>query len=34
VKTHLTNTLCKLDLRDSTQLLLRAYEAGIVRPGA
>jgi DNA-binding NarL/FixJ family response regulator len=33
VKTHLTNVLRKLDLRDRTQLVVRAYEAGFVRPG-
>jgi DNA-binding NarL/FixJ family response regulator len=34
VKTHLTNVLRKLDLRDRTQLVVRAYEAGFVRPGS
>jgi DNA-binding NarL/FixJ family response regulator len=33
VKTHLTNVLRKLGLRDRTQLVVRAYEAGFVRPG-
>jgi DNA-binding NarL/FixJ family response regulator len=34
VKTHLTNVLRKLDLRDRTQLVVRAYKAGFVRPGS
>ena len=33
VKTHLTNILRKLGLRDRTQLVVRAYETGLIRRG-
>ena len=34
VKTHVGNILAKLELRDRTQAVIFAYEAGVVRPGA
>jgi DNA-binding NarL/FixJ family response regulator len=33
VKTHLGRVLTKLGVRDRVQLVVVAYEAGIVRPG-
>jgi DNA-binding CsgD family transcriptional regulator len=33
VKTHVRNILAKLDLRDRTQVVVFAYESGLVRPG-
>ncbi|KXP08099.1 LuxR family transcriptional regulator [Tsukamurella pulmonis] len=33
VKTHVSNVLHKLQLRDRTQIAVYAYESGLVRPG-
>ena len=34
VKTHLARIMAKLGAHDRAQLVVRAYEGGLVRPGA
>ncbi len=34
VKTHVSRLLMKLDARDRAQLVMVAYETGVVMPGA
>ncbi|MFC0861555.1 response regulator [Sphaerimonospora cavernae] len=33
VKTHITRAIAKLDVRDRVQLVILAYESGLIRPG-
>ena len=33
VRTHVSRTMTKLGARDRTQLVVLAYETGLVRPG-
>jgi DNA-binding NarL/FixJ family response regulator len=33
VKTHVARILAKLELRDRVQLVVAAYESGVVQPG-
>jgi DNA-binding NarL/FixJ family response regulator len=33
IKTHVTRVLTKLNLRDRVQIVVAAYESGLVQPG-
>ncbi|MFF4621848.1 response regulator transcription factor [Nonomuraea jabiensis] len=33
-KTHITRAIAKLNVRDRVQLVILAYESGLIRPGA
>ncbi|CAM4379020.1 hypothetical protein NORO109296_26490 [Nocardiopsis rhodophaea] len=33
IKTHVSNILSKLQVRDRTQAVIAAYDSGLIRPG-